>query len=171
MEDLAPTRSVTPDERMPHRMALAYVRWQLRVMWPFWTLMCVVLVFCLVIGLVVGLTARSDVPLLALTALFAVLLASMNLLAYVRVRRACAHAYPAGSHVELRVGESTMWARSAVGTSEVSLTAVNKVYDLRPAAVVLRVKNVAGGVAIFPGGLFTDDDLARLRAAGGDAGR
>ncbi|MFT3797572.1 YcxB family protein [Microbacterium sp.] len=159
------TRFIIADDRMPSRLAGAYVKWQL-------TRPSSVVLFSVVSALTLGASVfaaiTGNATLLLPILLWLVVMSLFAVLTFTMVRASCRSAYPPGADLGARVNDETLWVQSATGTSELRLSALTKVFD-RPAVVILKTSSLAGGATILPRELFTDEDIARLQAAAAPA--
>lgn len=157
------TRSMTADADLPRRLARSYLRWQLSRGW--WIALFVLAAVLVLAALAVTILSRGA-TLLLLTGLWLVLIAAIPLSSYLLTLRSARRGYPAGSTIEARVGDDTLYLASALGTSEVRYAALRSV-DERRDALIVRLTSAAGAALLIPSALFTEDDVARLRAAAG----
>lgn len=157
------TRSMVADDDLPRRLARSYLRWQLSRGW--WIALFVLAAVLVLAAALLTIFSRGA-TLLLLTGLWLVLIAVIPVSSYLLTLRSARRGYPAGSTIEARVGDDSLYLASALGTSEVRFAALRSV-DERHDAVIVRLTSAGGAALLMPRALFTGDDIARLRAAAG----
>lgn len=154
-------RSITADAGLPARLAGAYVRWQVSRGW--WIAVWVIAAGALAASVVLAMLTREP-TLVLLCALWLLLVTAIPVLSYLTTRSAVARGYPAGSTVEVEVGEESLRTSSALGTSEIRYAAFRRVY-VTGELVIVAMGARGAGAAVFPRALFSDADVTHLQRA------
>ena len=153
-------RSLVVDEHLAPRLARGFLRWQLRR--PSWILL--LSATAVVVALSVFLTATGSDGAAWVGVALVVLVSATVIVSWVAVRSSILRAYPVGSVATATLTDDALHATSALGTSEIRLAAFRRV-DAVGDALLLKVGSWAGGVAVMPRALLSEDEVARLQAA------
>ncbi|MCT9819674.1 hypothetical protein N3K63_05165 [Microbacterium sp. W1N] len=159
--DGATAGGAVADAGLAGRLAREYTSWTLTR--PLWIALWVV-AGVLTAGAVVLTVATGDPFGVVMVGLWLVLLAVIAALVYGLTRSSVARAFPPGSTFWAGCDGQMLAMSSAMGRSEMQVSAVRRV-DVSASAVFLRLTTARGAVAILPRAAFADADLARLRAA------
>ena len=160
MTDADARPTMIADERLAGRLARAY----LRTLRPWVIFASVITLAAAGLGVLLASAADPDPIAVGLTVAGLTLVVVCWVLFAVTAamaHRATRAAYPAGQPYAIRLTPDGIESNSAMGRTELTYSAISRV-TVTGDAVLLRLRNVAGGAAILPREALTDEEVARL---------
>lgn len=152
--------SLLVDESLAPRVMRGFLRWQLRQ--PSMIVLLSLTGGFIALSVVIAVTANPAVAWAGLA--LPVLLGASIVVSWRTTRSAVRRAYPVGFVAAACLTDDALHVTSALGTSEILMSAFRRV-DTAGDALVVNLGSSAGGTAIMPRALLSEEDIARLRAA------